>query len=135
MGRVVCDGCDVDPIATTRFVCTTCLGDSADPEIDLCWGCFTDNKSVNRGAIAHTPDHSVIQLRAVGLRVYMHPTFSAAKSALSRVKKGIAARKMRCFGCDRLIVERPYWCCVTCRGALSVRIVLLLTCRCLCDVG
>ncbi len=100
---------------TTRFVCTVCLED-ADPDIDLCWSCFNDGKSVNRGEIAHSPDHSIIQLRCVDLRVYMNPTVAAAKTALSRAKKAISAGKMRCFGCAMLIKERPYWACVSCRG-------------------
>ncbi len=137
---ISCDACGDYPMTPTRFLCLDCSQEEVDQTIDLCIDCFTANKHATRDEKVHHPAHNMIQFRTVNWRIYRHPTFVAARMALSYAEGQLQLSKARsavqtttegpdpfglaCGVCKSSISAPPYWCCLTCDGMPRFRSAL-----------
>ncbi|ESK82998.1 hypothetical protein Moror_11766 [Moniliophthora roreri MCA 2997] len=137
-----CDSCHNRIFAPTRLHCVSCSEGEVYGTLDLCMDCFTDNKPVTRrDDKSHSPSHNIVQMRSVAWGSYRIPmlirgndilNFAAvylpsplelnssqgmADGDLSPLEQGL---RLRCVECSKIILARPYWCCLDCKNMTLV---------------
>ncbi|KAL0577439.1 hypothetical protein V5O48_004549 [Marasmius crinis-equi] len=115
--HVICDQCRQVP-HSTRILCIECSRGEILDTVDLCTGCFDKESQRTYNNKAHKPTHHMLQLRWPLLGVEMHPVMEKAMSRLERTMSNSEAKG--CCRCSKDLEEKPYWQCVSCKGAVFI---------------
>ena len=108
-------------IIHTRVICGTCTVGGWSNTIDLCGKCWAEDCSRESDNKTHISTHMLIQVRRPMGRMELHGIFEYGKEvAEASMEKLSSGSELQCAKCEKAITEKPYWCCLTCNGALGI---------------
>ncbi|SRR5258706_5306332 len=108
-------------ISHTRLICSHCTVGGWSNSIDLCGDCWEADCSREDDNKNHVSTHMLIQFRRPVGRLELFGIFEYGKEVAEASTERMSMESgLPCAVCKKAISEKPYWCCLTCNGALGI---------------